>query len=371
MSGLQFCLRNEKIPDGHTIPLLPWPCGVPTQAGRNLSATSSQTGTAMGIMGMHCALNWDWAHANFQNVHRKLYTHVWYVIILYYTIVKDILLRILLRLWFHLVIFFGKIEATKQLGVQTAGGWNDQQLLRPLCLQRSAGSLVTHIYGESHTSTRHIHGDAYVSMYLCIYVSMYLCIYVSMYLCIYVSMYLCIYVSMYLCIYVSIYLSMYVSMYLCIYLSTYLSIYLSILSIYLSIYLTYSISLSIYACICTHTYIYTHPYICIYIYICVCMYMYIYTHRCTYVRIYVYTHANAHTHTYIYTYICTAMCVYVWTLCERYGSGCFSEGSSSFPISKVCIQCGLALELLSALRGQCRAMAADFTVFGVHKGPRK
>ena len=87
-------------------------------------------------------------------------------------------------------------------------------------------------------------------------------------------------------------------------------------SMYLSIYLTYSISLSIYVCICT--YIYIHIRICIYIY----MYVYLYAP----VYIYIYTHANTHTYIYIYTRIFAQLCV---CMCERYGSGCFSEGSSS------------------------------------------
>ena len=90
-------------------------------------------------------------------------------------------------------------------------------------------------------------------------------------------------------------------MYLCIYVSIYLSILL-ILSAYLFMYV--------------YVHIYIHIRICIYIYVCISIRtgVHIHIHTCKY------------THVYIYTRIFAQLCV---CMCERYGSGCFSEGSSS------------------------------------------
>ena len=95
----------------------------------------------------------------------------------------------------------------------------------------------------------------------------------------------------------------YVSMYLCIYLSIYLS------------YLFYQL---IYLCMYMYIYIYTHPYMYIYIYVCISIRtgVHIHIHTCKYTHVYI----------YIYTRIFAQLCV---CMCERYGSGCFSEGSSS------------------------------------------
>ena len=62
-----------------------------------------------------------------------------------------------------------------------------------------------------------------------VWISIYLSIYLSFYLSVYLSVYLSFYISVYLSIYLSFYISVYLSIYRSFYLSIYQSIYLSVL----------------------------------------------------------------------------------------------------------------------------------------------